>query len=306
MTKQRKLIVSTYGKQGRQIISDLQDYADGVNAYWKSAGIKDKPWTVNDSIATTAFIGSIFGSGGGQEATNSDFLAKLRAEYGFSRGTGTWRDLMEPADPEATTSIPKHFNYPMYTGGKVTGSVVVDPGSVQSVPDPSKAKASNFLLVSAKRSANGDPLAVMGPQLGYYYPEIVVEQDLHGPGILSQGGAVPGGGPYTLIGRTKNYAWSLTTATHDLRDTFAEQLCEPGGGTPTRASTHYLYKGKCTAMGTFDAGTLQGSPPSEFRYHTTVHGQVTGTTLVKGAPYAIPASGRPSAATASTSPPSRG
>ena len=33
--------------------------------------------------------------------------------------------------------------------------------------------ASNFLVVGANRSATGEPMAVMGPQLGYYDPEIV-------------------------------------------------------------------------------------------------------------------------------------
>ena len=68
----------------------------------------------------------------------------------------------------------------------------------------------------------------MGPQLGYYYPEIVLEADLHGPGIQAQGALVPGGSPYVLIGRTKDYAWSLTSASNDNRDQFLEQLCEPG------------------------------------------------------------------------------
>ena len=69
----------------------------------------------------------------------------------------------------------------------------------------------------------------MGPQLGYYYPEIVQQIDLHGPGINAQGVAVPGLAMYMLIGRTQDYAWSLTSAGHDVRDVFAERLCEPDG-----------------------------------------------------------------------------
>ena len=84
----------------------------------------------------------------------------------------------------------------------------------------------------------------MGPQLGYYYPEIVQQIDLHGPGIKAQGAAVPGLAMYILIGRTQNYAWSLTSAGHDVRDVFAEQLCEPDGATPTRDSDHYLLQGQ--------------------------------------------------------------
>ena len=42
-------------------------------------GIDQPPATVNDVIAVTAFIGSIFGAGGGGEAANADLLAKLAA-----------------------------------------------------------------------------------------------------------------------------------------------------------------------------------------------------------------------------------
>ena len=63
---------------------------------------------------------------------------------------------------------------------------------------------------------------------------------------------------YILIGRTQDYAWSLTSASHDVRDVFAEQLCEPDGSAPTRASDHYLYKGECRAFEEFNAGMLDG------------------------------------------------
>ena len=65
---------------------------------------------------------------------------------------------------------------------------------------------------------------------------------------------------YILIGRTQNYAWSLTSANHDVRDVFAERLCNPDGSAPTRASTHYLFKGKCRAFEDFNAGLLAGTP----------------------------------------------
>ena len=82
------------------------------------------------------------------------------------------------------------------------------------------------------RSATGNSLGVMGPQLGYYYPEIVQQIHLKGPGFESQGVGVPGLSMYQLIGRTQDYAWSLTSANHDVRDVFAEQLCEPDGSAP--------------------------------------------------------------------------
>jgi acyl-homoserine lactone acylase PvdQ len=294
VSKQRRLLVKTYGAKGREIVADARAYADGINAYWEANDIDQPPANVNDVIAVTAFIGSIFGAGGGGEAANSDLLAKLQDELGAKQGYDAWDDVMLANDPEAPTTIKRRFNYPVMTGGKVKGSVVLDADSIQSedpsvtsaeaAAAPARRQASNFLVASAKRSANDDALAVMGPQLGYYYPEIVEQEDLHGPGIRAQGAAVPGLAMYILIGRTQNYAWSLTSAGHDVRDVFAEKLCEPGGSQPSRDSDHYLYKGKCRAFESFNAGELNGTP---LTYDVSVHGPVFATATVDGKPFAL-------------------
>jgi acyl-homoserine lactone acylase PvdQ len=294
VTKQRQLLVDTYGAEGREILADAQAYADGINAYWKANNVNQPPATVNDVIAVTAFIGSIFGAGGGGEAANANLLAKLRGSLGRDRGYRAWDDVMLADDEEAPATITKRFNYGPLTGGAVTGSVELDADSIQSVDPrkpaaataaaPARRQASNWLLTAHQRSASGNTLAVMGPQLGYYYPEIVQQIDLHGPGINAQGIAVPGLAMYIVIGRTQDYAWSLTSAGHDVRDVYAERLCEPDGSAPTRASTHYEYKGTCRAFQDFDAGTLNGRP---VRYKVSVHGPVFATATVGGRPYAL-------------------
>jgi acyl-homoserine lactone acylase PvdQ len=299
VTRQRKLIVKKYGRKGRQILRDAQAYADGLNAYARSVNDPQPPATINDVIAVTGFIGSIFGAGGGGEASNSDLLAKLQQGLGKTRGYKVWDDVMLADDPESPTTIRRRFNYPPLTGGRVTGSITVDPGSVQAFDPlaaqgspaavnaakaPPRRRASNFQVVAPRRSRTGNSLATMGPQLGYYYPEIVQQMDLHGPGINAQGISVPGLAMYILIGRTKNYAWSLTSAGHDVRDVFAEKLCNPDGSAPTRASTHYVYKGKCRALTNFDAGQLNGKA---LKFKKSVHGSVIGTATVNGKPYAL-------------------
>jgi len=294
VTAQVKLLEDTYGSEGRQVIADAQAYVDGINAYQEANGIDEAPATVNDVIAVTAFIGSIFGAGGGAEAANSDLLAKLEQKLGRKRGYAAWGDVMLAEDPEAPTTINRRFNYRPLTGGPVTGSVTLDAGSIESIDPrqspaeaaaaPARRRASNFLVTAPSRSSSGNTLAVMGPQLGYYYPEIVQQIHLEGPGIKAQGVGVPGLAMYMLIGRTENYAWSLTSAGHDVRDVYAEQLCEPGRGKPTRASKHYLFKGKCRAMETFNAGTLGDTP---LIYQVTVHGGVFATATVDGKPYAL-------------------
>jgi acyl-homoserine lactone acylase PvdQ len=300
VTRQRELLVETYGDKGREILADVQAYADGINA-WDRAhnNTNEPPATVNDILSATAFIGSIFGAGGGGEASNSELLAKLRAELGPVRGYKAWDDVMLADDPEAPTTINRRFRYGPLTGGRVRGSVILDPGSIQEVNPaegaagdasvdaaaaPPQRQASNFLVVSPHRSASRNSLAAMGPQLGYFYPPIVQQMDLHGPGINAQGVAVPGLAMYILIGRTQDYAWSLTSAGHDVRDVYAERLCEPDGSAPTRASRHYMFNGECRPLEEFNAGLLNGRP---LRYQTSVHGPVIATATVDGQPYAL-------------------
>jgi acyl-homoserine lactone acylase PvdQ len=300
VTRQRQLLVETYGDKGREILADVQAYADGINA-WDRAhnNTSEPPATVNDILSATAFIGSIFGAGGGGEASNAELLAKLRERLGPVRGYQAWDDVMLADDPEAPTTIARRFRYGPLTGGRVRGSVILDPGSIEEVDPteraagaasvnaaaaPPQRQASNFLVVSPDRSASGNSLAVMGPQLGYFYPPIVQQMDLHGPGINAQGIAVPGLAKYILIGRTQNYAWSLTSAAHDVRDVYAEQLCEPDGSPPTRASTHYMFNGECRPLEEFNAGLLNGRP---LRYQTSVHGPVIATATAGGQPYAL-------------------
>ncbi|MEM8707849.1 MAG: penicillin acylase family protein [Actinomycetota bacterium] len=292
---QVQLILDTYGAEGQEIIDDAEAYAAGINAYSEANG-QDRPTvTVNDVVAVTAFIGSIFGAGGGAEAANSQFLAALIDRYGPEQGRAIWDDFMQTDDPEAPTTIDERFEYGTFTGGEVTGSVVLDEDtivsldplapvegavpipvsySVDAAGDPPDRQASNWLTVSPDSSTNGTTLAVMGPQLGYYYPEIVMQMHLDGPGIKAQGAAVPGLAMYLLIGRTEDYAWSLTSANQDVRDVFVEVLCEPDGSEATRTSGHYLHDGECIPFESFDAGVIGDT---QVVYPVSVHGPVIGT-----------------------------
>jgi len=287
------------GAQGRQVLRDLQNWINGINAYEASsaqAGPKLPHAKLTDAIAGFAFIGSIFGNGGGNEVANSDFLARLQRRLGRKAGLKVFRDLREVNDPEAPTTISKPFPYDGVPKGPTPGAMVVDPGSESSAEAAavtahaaSHRLASNFIIAGSKHSANGHPLAVMGPQLGYYYPEIVMQGDLHGGGVDARGIIAPIV-PYVFIGRGRDFAWSLTSADSENEQQFLEQLCNPNGSRPTRSSTHYLYKGRCRAMALFDAGLLGaggGQPARELRFYQTVHGPVSGTVTVHGRPYAV-------------------
>jgi acyl-homoserine lactone acylase PvdQ len=145
---------------------------------------------------------------------------------------------------------------------------------------------SNSLLVRAKDSANGHPVAVMGPQVGYYVPQILMEEDLHGPGIDARGATFPGVNLYVQLGHGRDYAWSATTATSDNTDTFAEKLCQD--------DFHYKWRGKCVAMEKLDRtnswtpNALDQTPPGSetLTVYRTVHGIVTARGKVRGQPVA--------------------
>jgi acyl-homoserine lactone acylase PvdQ len=297
VSEQKKVLLEK-GAPGEQVLQDLENWVAGVNAYEQTLpeNFRLRTVTVTDAIAGFAFIGSIFGNGGGGEVANSNLLSGLENKLGPVEGLKVFRDLRQVNDPEAPVTTSKSFPYDQVPTGPTPGSLVVDQGSLgasavraANAVKATRHKASNFLLVGANHSSDGHPLAVMGPQLGYFYPEIVMQADLHGGGIDAQGVIAPIS-PYVFIGRGRDFAWSLTSAGSQNTMQFMEKLCNPDNSPPTRTSDHYLYKGECIPMSTMDAGLLgagPGEPEHEVFFKETVHGPVSGTATVGGQPYAI-------------------
>jgi acyl-homoserine lactone acylase PvdQ len=134
-------------------------------------------------------------------------------------------------------------------------------GPLLGAPDPSTGTGtpatgllafprsmSNALLVSAKDSASGHPLMVAGPQVSYFSPEILMEEDIHGPGVDAEGAAFPGVNMYVELGHGRDYAWSATSSGQNIVDTFAVPLCNPSGGAVSFGSDDYVLDGQCVAM----------------------------------------------------------
>ncbi len=293
----QKKVLEEKGPEGMRVISDLEAWVEGVNAYVTAhPGTGLPKFKMSDAIAGFAFIGSIFGNGGGNEVFDSEYLAKLEGKFGETAGKEIFADLRRVNDPEAPTTGKTAFPYDKEPTGPTPGALLVEPGSASPAAKKatealkaSRRRMSNFLLVGSKDAANGHPKAVMGPQLGYYYPEIVFQADLHGPGIDAQGVVAPIS-PYVFIGRGRDFAWSLTSEDAENTQTFLEKLCNPDESAPTRESTHYLYDGECIPFHTFDAGEIgpKGAEPAhEVYFKESVHGPITGTVMVGGQPYAI-------------------
>ena len=86
---------------------------------------------------------------------------------------------------------------------------------------------------------------MLGPQVGYFAPQILMEEDLHGPGIDARGAAFPGSTSTCCSGRGRDYAWRRPRPARTSSTPSRVQLCDPDGGTPTVNSKYYVYKGQC-------------------------------------------------------------
>ena len=96
---------------------------------------------------------------------------------------------------------------------------------------------SNELIVDAAHTASGHPIAVFGPQTGYFVPQLLHEIDLHGPGLHARGVSFPGTEIFVELGRGVDYAWSATSAGADIIDQWVEKLCNLDGSPPPMNST---------------------------------------------------------------------
>jgi acyl-homoserine lactone acylase PvdQ len=153
---------------------------------------------------------------------------------------------------------------------------------------------SNALLVSGKHTASGHPIEVMGPQVSYFTPEILMEEDIHGPGIDAAGAAFPGVNLYVELGHGRDYAWSATSAGQNIVDTFAVPLCNPSGGSVSTDSDYYLIGHDCVQMQQLTRSeswqpnladkTAAGSVT--FQTDRTAYGIVTARAKIKGRPVA--------------------
>src|SRR4051794_41618986 len=303
VAKQTSAIRRT-GRRGRRLLHDIDVYISGINAQLRSVSSPNRPWTRVDVYALNALKDQFFGEGGGDEARRSMFLAGLQQRLGPHSGQLVFDDLRQRDPADTPASIGGAFPYAPVPATKA-GNLVVDPNTLQRwgyaptggtptppaslrsitahAPTDASPHASNVLMLSGRRSRNGHPLMVGGPQVGYFYPGLTMEMDMHAPGVDVRGATAAAFPGYMLIGRGPDFAWTLTSAAGDDIDQFVETLC--GGD-----DTHYLFKGRCRAMTSFDAGVLGGAgsqPAQRITFFRTVHGPVVGYANVGGRRVAI-------------------
>ncbi|MFJ2258953.1 penicillin acylase family protein [Streptomyces sp. NPDC087844] len=262
-----------------------------------------------DLVALASVIGALFGSGGGGEVNNAISLLAAQSKYGVEEGTKVWESFRERNDPEAVLTLHNGESFPyatrpatpqgaaLPTAGTVTEEPLVhdrtgsaatstatgtSASATASALSSAKRGMSNALVVSGRSTASGHPIAVFGPQTGYFAPQLLMLQEIQGPGLSARGASFAGLSMYVELGRGQDYAWSATTSGQDIIDTYAVELCQD--------DTHYLYRGTCTAMekieqtNAWKPTTADSTPAGSYRMQVwrTKYGPVTHRATVDG------------------------
>jgi acyl-homoserine lactone acylase PvdQ len=311
----------TQGSRGEQLYADVQAYVAGVNAYiahcmanrncpgeyvltghldaiTNAGGPED--FTMTDLIATAGVIGGLFGGGGGAEMQSALVRIAARARYGTAEGDRVWAAFREQNDPETVLTLHNGQSFPYGEAAPDAPSVVLpDPGSAAVEPVVTDQTGtgsavssrlargmSNAVVISGRHTTSGHPIAVFGPQTGYFSPQLLMVQELQGPGVSARGIAFTGLNLYVLIGRGQDYAWSATSSTQDITDTYAVPLCD---------ATHYVVNGECVAMeelshtNSWQPTTADGTAAGSYKLVAwrTRYGLVSWRGTVGGRPYAF-------------------
>jgi acyl-homoserine lactone acylase PvdQ len=287
--------IRTSGPEGQAGYDDLLAYRDGVNAYINEAladqtkmpaeypALQQTPaaWKGEDAVAIASLVGGIFGKGGGGELTNLCGLKRMTTALGSaataravfddlhfandieapttSHNPASYLTNLGPVDPASHPDVDCDSLTPIDTSGPPL-QTLLDAISGASPPIAIPHAMSNALLVAGERTRSGRPIAVFGPQTGYFMPQLLVEKDVHGPDIDARGVAFAGTDLYVQLGRGRNYAFSATSASADNVDQWVLKLCEPGGGAATVSSMGYLHDGTCVPIETYQH--MQVAKPS--------------------------------------------
>ncbi len=168
--------------------------------------------------------------------TMADYSLTLPTDLAEGPGTG--------AAPDTCRTPPSNLSPQDALPGAFTGA---QASPLQSAVDAlidfrENLRGGSFMVAIAPDKTRGDAeaLLISAPQLGYTYPSLLVELEIHGAGIDARGSSVPGL-PTVGIGYNNDIAWALTTGYSKTIDSFIEELDAVGG-------KNYRHNGETRAM----------------------------------------------------------
>jgi len=222
MTAKSKIVLST---EDPVILSYLQAYADGVNAYIVAAGkklppefrilrYKPDPWKLEDIANIIGYMGWDLAK---DNLTSDLFYYQLAQKFGVDKAT-----QMIP-DWDAVNSV-------VFPDFKIDEILIKNAQEFISAMDTLKAlgiasfSGSNNWAVAGKRTETGKPVLSNDMHLSFGSPGIWMQMHQVIPGKLNVTGVVIPGQPFVVAGHNEKIAWGMTNLMVDDIDLFAEKL----------------------------------------------------------------------------------
>jgi len=296
------------GESCQELLSAMVAYREGINKAIKARypvlkmfdtiGLPWPRWEVSDSVAPGLAMAGVFGDPGSDQIKNLITYRAIEKEFGSEKAMDLFDDYQLRHAPLDTTTVTAKdaFPNPVYADGSTDSDPLrwIDDASIAWVDleepglesennaylDPEKPHASNWMMISAEKSATGHPLLVGGPQMRYVQPNIFMEFDARTTDETFQitGISIPGLFIAAFAGSGHNGVWTPTSAIGKTSELFIEKLCSPDNTSPVDPkSTYYMHNGECKQM------IIRKNYGTPF----TVHGPVLGWGTVDGAPVAV-------------------
>ena len=142
----------------------------------------------------------------------ADFAAALPLELADGPGTGA----AQPQTQAAKLDLPEDWQWPV-----APELLAAAAENWSDIPD--HVSASYMTVLSPDLTADGSTVLINGPQLGYSYPTLLVEVEVHGGGYDARGSTVAGL-PVVGIGYGERTVWGLTTGESKTIDSFIVEV----------------------------------------------------------------------------------
>jgi penicillin amidase len=222
MTAKSKRVLSS---EDPQVLSYMQAYVDGVNAYITAAGkklppefrilgYKPEPWKMEEVANIIGYMGWDLA----KDNVSADlFYYRLIQKFGIEKA----KQLIP--DWNAVKSV-------VFPDFKIDEMLLRNAGAFISSMDTLKAlgiasfSGSNSWAVTGKRTETGKPILSNDMHLSFGSPGIWMQMHQVIRGKLNVTGVLVPGEPFIVAGHNENIAWGMTNLMVDDIDLFAEKI----------------------------------------------------------------------------------
>ncbi len=218
-------ITRSVASEGGQEMGNVALLRELEATYGVEAGrgvFTDFVWDTDPAAAVTVpraegvFTGGAAGDPAAAFDAMADWAATLPLSLAEGPGTG---DHPEPASLDVGAAVPTVAD----AGAVLTARAIAQLAAFRD----SIRGGSIGVAIGPRLTAEGGAMLLSGPQLGYSYPSLLVELEVHGGGYDARGASVPAL-PVVGIGYTDSVAWALTTGFSKTIDSVIETV--RGGG----------------------------------------------------------------------------